>query len=482
MKIVINNISASFAVENGDDAKALEKLKKEFNIFLESAIFTPQYKLFKKTGGKAGWNGRVTLIQHGKIPTGLVPYACQKLQEWKCDASIVDKRNIQYLSLNKIPDILRDYQKDAIKAAFGNTFQNTWWPRGVLEIATGGGKTLTAGAMITMTNVPTAFIVHREHLLDQTIAEFKKLNIEVGRVSAGICEPKKVTVASVQTLHSAKKTQDWNRLGWVSDVQQIFYDEAHTLASKIDSANTFTGVCNLFENAHMRWALTATAFRKDKFSNWILEGVAGSVLYKIKSEKLISEGHLTPPSIKMIEVQADWNTKNIWPTCYDLGIVMNKTRNLHVVNEAAVLPTPCLIMVDQISHGNLIQKLMKEKLGRDVPFVRGDTSKQDRLKYIQDCKNNLIPFMIASTIFDEGLDIPNLKSLILAGGKKSEIRSLQRLGRGLRTSSGKNTVEIIDFYDTFPKILKKHSDERLETWNSEGFVVTIEKIRGIDGS
>jgi hypothetical protein len=252
MNIVFDNISAAFAPENAQDAKALEVLKKEFDIFLETAIHMPQYKLWKRTGGKAGWNGRVSILQGGKIPAGLVPYACERLKKLKCSTKLVDKRSIKFLTLAKMPDMLRDYQKDAVKAALGNMLGGVWWPRGVLEIATGGGKTLTAGAMITMTNVPTAFIVHREHLLDQATAEFKKLGIDAGRVSAGVCEPKKVTVASVQTLHSAKKAEDWNRLDWITDVEQLFYDEAHTLASKIDSVNTFAGVCNLFNSAYMK--------------------------------------------------------------------------------------------------------------------------------------------------------------------------------------------------------------------------------------
>jgi superfamily II DNA or RNA helicase len=179
----------------------------------------------------------------------------------------------------------------------------------------------------------------------------------------------------------------------------------------------------------------------------------------------------------MIEVRADWQTPNSWPTCYENGVILNKDRNMHIVNEAMALPTPCLIMVDQIGHGELIQKLMLKHMMRDVPFVRGDTSKDERLEWIKKCKEGKVPYMIASTIFDEGLDIPNLRSLILAGGKKSEIRSIQRLGRGLRRADNKTAVEVIDFYDLNPKILEKHSKERLGTWEDEGYTVTIEKIK-----
>ena len=77
--------------------------------------------------------------------------------------------------------------------------------------------------------------------------------------------------------------------------------------------------------------------------------------------------------------------------------------------------------------------------------------------------------IIASTIFDEGVDIPEVGSLILAVGGKSTIKTLQRVGRALRPKKGENEVEIYDFIDWGNKYLLSHSRQRLQDYMDEGF-------------
>ncbi len=90
-------------------------------------------------------------------------------------------------------------------------------------------------------------------------------------------------------------------------------------------------------------------------------------------------------------------------------------------------------------------------------------------------KSGVLDGIIASTIFDEGIDLPNIQTVILAGGGKSEIKNLQRLGRGLRKTTGKVSLKLVDFIDTGSKTLKKHSEIRKGIWEEQGFVVKILK-------
>jgi superfamily II DNA or RNA helicase len=77
---------------------------------------------------------------------------------------------------------------------------------------------------------------------------------------------------------------------------------------------------------------------------------------------------------------------------------------------------------------------------------------------------------IASPIFDEGIDVPRVDTVILACGGKSYVKLLQRIGRGMRKKDdGKNELIIIDFIDDTNKYLLKHSDRRIKTYVSEGF-------------
>ena len=64
-----------------------------------------------------------------------------------------------------------------------------------------------------------------------------------------------------------------------------------------------------------------------------------------------------------------------------------------------------------------------------------------------------------------GIDIPEITHLVNARGLKSEIATLQALGRALRIHESKKQVHIYDFNDTVP-YLKEHSAARKRAYKS----------------
>ena len=79
--------------------------------------------------------------------------------------------------------------------------------------------------------------------------------------------------------------------------------------------------------------------------------------------------------------------------------------------------------------------------------------------------------VIASVIWQEGIDLPEVRSVVNAAGGRSVIAALQRLGRGMRVAAGKNEVELWDFRDSGHRWLSRHTKERLAAYLSEGFEV-----------
>src|SRR5690606_31261885 len=72
--------------------------------------------------------------------------------------------------------------------------------RGIIEIATGGGKTLIAAHLVREIARPALFLVHTRDLMYQTIRVFEReLGIPIGRAGDGQIDLKSVTVATVQT-------------------------------------------------------------------------------------------------------------------------------------------------------------------------------------------------------------------------------------------------------------------------------------------
>lgn len=102
----------------------------------------------------------------------------------------------------------------------------------------------------------------------------------------------------------------------------------------------------------------------------------------------------------------------------------------------------------------------------------------ERRKEVLDMLRAGSGIVISSPIFDEGVDIPSLDCVILAGGGKSQVKLLQRIGRGMRHKDGDNTMKIYDFLDDTNKILLRHSEKRIETYASEGFKTKL--IKAVD--
>lgn len=65
---------------------------------------------------------------------------------------------------------------------------------------------------------------------------------------------------------------------------------------------------------------------------------------------------------------------------------------------------------------------------------------------------------------------PRSPSWVLAGGDKSEVQVLQRIGRGMRKPQGRTTdLQVIDFLDLTNEGLARHSRERMKMAASVGY-------------
>jgi superfamily II DNA or RNA helicase len=122
------------------------------------------------------WDGIITLYDKKtqSFPTGLLSNVLKALKSQGCEYRLVDKRikpdvNIKidttFADHNRS---LYDYQLNAVERAMSVT-------RGVLALATGAGKTMTACELISRMSVsPVLFIVPSRSLLKQTQKEFVK--------------------------------------------------------------------------------------------------------------------------------------------------------------------------------------------------------------------------------------------------------------------------------------------------------------------
>lgn len=134
-----------------------------------------------------------------------------------------------------------------------------------------------------------------------------------------------------------------------------------------------------------------------------------------------------------------------------------------IVNEHLDAGRKVLVIVKLLEHG----RRLREWIGRGTIFVHGSVDTERRKEIRREFRNGDIRCLIATKIYDEGVDLPDMDVLVLAGGGKSQVQALQRVGRALRKAPGKDRAIIVDFMDTHHRMLRAHSERRLHMYNAE---------------
>ncbi|HDH91490.1 MAG TPA: DEAD/DEAH box helicase, partial [Candidatus Aenigmarchaeota archaeon] len=416
------------------------------------SVYADGYK-YSKAFKKGKWNGKVCfLTKKGYFPTGLLPYVVKKLP-------LFLRHNIELNDIRKKPQInktkpnlngltLRDYQERCVVKACAKQ-------RGVIWAPPGSGKTEIAIAIIAALNIPnTLYIVHQRDLLLQTAERIqKRLGVQVGVIGDRVFQINTVTVATIQSLWTKLKSKDPQTLSMLSNTNLLVLDECHHA-----SANTWYKIAMKTE-AYYRFGLSATPFQPSSLRNFRLYAATAAVIVdKISEQELLEKGYLCKPVIKMIRVGKPLPPRTPYQVAYEHGIVKNSLRNTIIADEAQKLVREgksVLILVQNIEHGKILSELL------NTTFLSGEESTSVRKEITKKFSSKQIKTLVATTIFDEGIDMPRLDAVILAAGGKSPIRCIQRIGRSMRVAQNKNHAVIIDFYDTSHKHLTRHSAERL---------------------
>ncbi len=401
------------------------------------------------------------------VPTGLFNLLPAETQQTIKDAYMVqDVRTYPPLrpaNLDALP--LRDYQREAVTKLLGAR-------RGLLGAPTGSGKTYVIAALTTVLPLPILVATHSVSIATQLKSMVEELIKEkVGFVGAGTTDIQPVTVALFQSLWSKRQSLLNN---YLSHIRSIIVDECHHVA-----ARTFFRTIQFCGKAGYRFGVSATPYRTDKEETWWLFAALGPHVHTISRQPLTDQGYLAPPLVVMLRIPFLMFIKTeSWQELYDACIVSNNYRNNAIVTLIKHGMTPCLILVWSVKHGYiLLEKLRQE--GIAATFIYGTASKEEREAAKRAILDGTIQVLIASDIFKEGVDIPNLPYLINAAAMKSDVATIQRVGRALRPKPDGGPAIIIDFFDTDPQIIH-HSRKRKSALTKEfGAVVVKDKIQEV---
>lgn len=158
--------------------------------------------------------------------------------------------------------------------------------------------------------------------------------------------------------------------------------------------------------------------------------------------------------------------------CVDMGVVANGTRNEAVcrtANRHIMANDSTLVLIQKIDHG----RELAERINGAV-LCHSKMGDKKRKAAIEGFRNGDLRCIIATSLADEGLDVPRANVLILAGAGKAAGRIEQRTGRVLRSFEGKTRGLIYDFKDTHHPLLASQARKRIALYQQ----LNYEIVRG----
>lgn len=361
---------------------------------------------------------------------------------------------------------LYPYQENAVNAALRAR-------QGVIVAPCGSGKTQIGLELVARIGGKALWITHTSDLLNQSMERAKSVfgcdpssfgTITAGKMNVG----ESITFSTVQTLFRV----DLDAIRDSFDV--VIVDECHHCVGTPTRVTMFSKVLSSLR-ARYKFGLTATPKRSDGLTP-CMYALIGERAYEITQADVES----TTCKVEVEFVQTSFKpdmTQIIMPDGtmsfprFVNQITQDEQRNNQIAGVAASSEFPCLVLTDRVAHVEKLAKLIQRYGGgRTVACLYGAGSKEDRKRYIQKAINGDVQVLIGTfALAREGLDIPALRTLVMATPQKNESVIIQSAGRVARSSEGKKVGKVIDFDDRGFPMLAGWSKKRRALYRRMGF-------------
>jgi len=492
LKIIVDSVRGK--ILNCPD-KVSKSLYRRCSYRAPGYMFSPAYQ-------RRMWDGYVRKFSKSDtFPSGLLGRITKLFIESHIPFEIEDRRREMFVeeaevlqNIDEFDHILRPYQIDGLLKGIINPYMIFWW-------ATASGKTVLFSALISAFQRKKVFpntliLVTSTDLASQHRERMERsLGFKPGLIEEGRFEPESVTVAVINTLwNKALKKKNREAVRFLEKIDYLIVDEIHHVIESKMMKQTIRKCKNTF--ARHGFSGSPYSLTVDDIE---LECITGQPLSKVSLSKLIREGWVSRPKIFIVSYDSPSLEGYIYQKAYSDGIVQGDERNSIIVDlameEYEKTEKSILILVRIIKHGLIIKDMLLKRHmdSGDLKYVHGSTPKIARKKVREALERKELRLVIASQIWNEGMDIPSVDILIKAdagGGKEVNVEEgkgiravIQQTGRVLRkpvdghdvNTEKENIVKIYDFNDNAQKDLKKHSENRIKTFEMEKEFI-IERI------
>lgn len=470
------------------DYKAIQLLSKLENTQVKISYNTGNerlhakaYLFYRNTGFHTGFIGSSNFSRSAltdglewnvKITTNEVSHIIDKFQKtfdsyWKSDdfeifddnihkdklieslnngkiTKIWDKNPAAFFDLKPFPFQYEILEKLEVERTIHNRYRN------LLVAATGTGKTVISAFDYKNfkkenKSAKLLFLAHRKEILEQALSTFqgvlKDNNFGELWVDGKIPSNYEYVFASIQTLNNRLSNLVLSK----DYFDYIIIDECHHL-----TASSYRGIINFF-NPKVLLGLTATPERMD--GGDIKEDFHHRIAAEIRLPEALNRKLLCPFQYFGISDSVDLTNVNWQKGRY----IPSELSNIYTSNDRRVgeiisslnkytkdyNEVRALGFCATIEHA----KFMAEKFcmaGFKADYL-ASTNTQNRDVVRSNLQKKEINYLFVVDIFNEGVDIPEIDTVLFLRPTESLTVFLQQLGRGLRLAEGKECLTVLDF-------------------------------------
>ena len=323
--------------------------------------------------------------------------------------------------------------------------------RGLVVLATGLGKTwLAAFDAVRMGARRILFVAHREEILAQAAATFvrilprKRVGYYTGRSRDADVD---VLCASVQTLGKAEHLDGFAP----QHFDYVVIDEFHHAA-----AGTYRRLLAHFAPSFLL-GLTATPDRTDQSD--ILSLCDDNLVYSCHLFIGIQAGLLAPFHYYGIQDESVDYREVPWRNGrFDPEQLSNKLATLararHALREwRSKAQQRTLAFCVSTRHADYMADQFTRAGVSAAAVYAGSTF--GRAQALEQLQVGSLQVVFSVDLFNEGVDLPSIDTVMMLRPTESKILFLQQLGRGLRRSEGKQHLTVLDFIGNHHSFLQK---------------------------
>ena len=342
-----------------------------------------------------------------------------------------------------------DYQQEILERLLVEREVRGHW-RNLVVAATGTGKTVMAASDYKAfaekhDRARLLFVAHREEILRQSLLTFRQVlsNYNFGEKWYGGEEP-----VSYEHVFASKDTLN-NRLDTLQlpadYYDYIVIDEVHHV-----TASSYRKILNYF-TPKVLLGLTATPERMD--GEDITQDFDGTISAEIRLDDALNKGLLAPFYYYGITDSVDYS-EVAWDKGHYVASELSRIYSYNDARTAVILQSlqkyltnirdvrALCFCVDQQHAKYMASKFTLCGLKADVLTSE---NAQMRMALYNRLKRKDINYLFVVDMFNEGVDIPEVDTILFLRPTESLTVFIQQFGRGLRKAEGKTHVDILDF-------------------------------------